>query len=100
MKTRLVNRPLLERHFPINSLCEIPRDFQAGVPNPDLFSGTFQILGLSFLVFLLRQVYPDSWEKLRGKEEVSNYCRNVRDDLDRVDEAYWSELDERELILR
>lgn len=54
---------------------------------------------LSFLLFVLRQRYPKAWDRLRGTEKMPVHARNVRNDLDVVDVAYWSDLDQHEIYL-
>jgi hypothetical protein len=62
--------------------------------------GTHRVMKpLSFLLFVLRQRYPAAWERLRGTKDMPVHVRNVRNDLDVVDAAYWADLDLHEIYL-
>ena len=54
---------------------------------------------MSFILFILRQCYPDSWTNFLFKDEAETLCRNVREHPDQVHDDYWNELDEREMFL-
>ena len=62
--------------------------------------GTRRIMNpISFVLLLIRQRYPKHWEKVLAVKTNHILCRNVRDKIDKVDEAYWKELDQLELAL-
>lgn len=62
--------------------------------------GTKKILQpVSFLCFVLRQAYPDLWEKLTQMDEAELWVRNVRENLDDVRDEYWNRRDHWELTL-
>lgn len=55
---------------------------------------------LSFVLFVLRQRYPDEWMQfLQNHANMLPLCRNVREDLDPVDAAFSDALDQHELVL-
>lgn len=63
--------------------------------------GTQRIMKpLSFLLFVLRQRYPNFWEGLRISKDMPVHVRNVRNDLDAVDAAYWGDSDLHEIYLQ
>lgn len=62
--------------------------------------GTRKILRpLSFLFFTLRQCYPDSWRVLTNWAHAPHLCRNVHEELDPIDGAYWRVKDTWEMSL-
>jgi len=62
--------------------------------------GTKKVLmPLSFVLFVIRQCYPEAWQKLSGMSDAEILCRNVRDSLEDVDKEFWNKLDQWELIL-
>ena len=62
--------------------------------------GTRHILRpLSFLLLIIRQNYPNTWQRLLQHEEATNWCKNVREQLDGIHDTYWNALDEWEMIL-
>lgn len=62
--------------------------------------GTNRImLPISFLLFILRQRYPEQWVRFCAGADAVHICRNVRQDLDTVDDAYRSTLDNYEIAL-
>jgi hypothetical protein len=62
--------------------------------------GTRRVMNpISFVLLLVRQRYPRQWATVLTIEERRIWCRNVRDDIDKVDQAYWKEQDELELAL-
>lgn len=55
---------------------------------------------LSFVLFVVRQCYPDYWLNIHNLHEASRLSRNVRDNLRDIDFAkFWKTKDNRELIL-
>lgn len=66
----------------------------------DIRVGTKRIMTpLAFVLFIIRQRYPVSWDKLQHWNNHAELCRNVRGKLDEVDANYWNDLDEQELFL-
>lgn len=62
--------------------------------------GTKYILKpLSFLLLILRQHYPNAWNILIQNKEAKNWCKNVRKNLESIEDIYWNVLDEWEMIL-
>ncbi len=56
--------------------------------------GTRKILRpLSFTLFIIRQCYPDQWDKLKNQEGTGLLCKNISVDLEDVPEEYFRELD-------
>ena len=54
---------------------------------------------ISFVLFVLRQQYPEHWAALWTVQSFSNWRRNVRDNLEMVHSDYWCHGDEGELYL-
>lgn len=54
---------------------------------------------LGFVLFVVRQRYPTEWSQLLRWENCAQLCRNVRVELNEVDERYWCDGDEQELFL-
>jgi hypothetical protein len=54
---------------------------------------------LSFLLLIIRQVYPDTWNILVALKKSDEICRNIRGTLIDVEKHYWNSLDERQLYL-
>ena len=54
---------------------------------------------ISFVLLVIRQCYPRYWEKVLAMEHRQTWCRNVREEIGMVCEAYWGELDLLELVL-
>ncbi len=48
---------------------------------------------ISFMLFMIRQYYPDKWTELISEEGFSIISRNVRESLDAVDLAYFNKID-------
>src|SRR5262249_40204231 len=62
--------------------------------------GTRRVMNpISFLLMIVRQCYPDRWEALRRLQYASSWCRNVRENLDEIDVAYWNDADQLELAM-
>jgi hypothetical protein len=63
--------------------------------------GTRHILlrPLAFLLFVIRQYYPDKWIELLRDDKAWIWCRDIRDNLDEVHANYWKELDKLEMSL-
>jgi hypothetical protein len=62
--------------------------------------GTKKILRpMSFLLFVLRQYYPQKWQEFISTAQAMILCRNVREHLDDVENAYWQSADEWEMSL-
>ncbi len=55
---------------------------------------------LSFLCLIIRQCYPDAWRQLLTIQEAESWCKNVRENLERVNEQFWNSLDKWEMILQ
>lgn len=53
----------------------------------------------SFLLFVVRQRYPDKWERLHGCELAKHFAKGVRDNLPSVPEIYWGGHDLSEIAL-
>jgi len=63
--------------------------------------GTRRVMNpLSFVLFILRQRYPDNWVAFRQLRNSDQLCRNVREELDAVHEDYWCHEDGHELSLQ
>lgn len=55
---------------------------------------------LSFVLFVIRQCYPDHWINIHSHPDSSRLTRNVRDNLREIDLAnFWNSKDNRELFL-
>jgi hypothetical protein len=54
---------------------------------------------ISFLLFVMRQMYPDCWKKLLEHQESGRLPRAVRNDCPIIDENYWQHEDAMELHL-
>ncbi len=62
--------------------------------------GTRRVMNpISFLLFILRQRYPEKWGLFRKLRHSDQLCRNIRDELDLVHEDYWCDEDDREVYL-
>lgn len=63
--------------------------------------GTRRILikPLAFLLFVIRQCYPDKWLELLAERDAETWCRNVREGLDEVHADYWKAKDQLEMSL-
>lgn len=57
------------------------------------------MLPLSFVLFVLRQMYPESWRCFLSLEGAPTLGRCVRDDLEQVDAKFSGSLDMLQLIL-
>jgi hypothetical protein len=57
------------------------------------------LLPISFLCFIIRQVYPVKWQKFIDIPESELLIRNVRDNLTDVEPNYWNRLDSWEMCL-
>jgi hypothetical protein len=55
---------------------------------------------LSFLCLILRQCYPEAWRQLLTMQEAEIWSKNVRENLDGVDDNFWNPLDEWEMRLQ
>jgi hypothetical protein len=63
--------------------------------------GTRRVMNpLSFVLFILRQRYPEKWVRFRKLKDSEQLCRNVRQELDLVHKDYWGDEDEREASLQ
>ncbi len=69
--------------------------------NSSIRVGTRKVLKpLSFVLLIIRQIYPDQWGDLMGLRNSDELCRNIRGSLDNVDDLQWDRLhDERQLYL-
>lgn len=54
---------------------------------------------ISFLLFILRQMYPEKWREFWKIDEDLLIRRNVRTNLDDLTSAYWNSQDEWEMVL-
>lgn len=62
--------------------------------------GTKRILRpLSFLLFVIRQCYSQSWKTCLALNDASTWCKNVRDALDEIDARFLNTADYSEMIL-
>ncbi len=62
--------------------------------------GTKNILKpLSFVLFIIRQHYPEKWRKFTLQNDAEQLCRNISQNLDLVDDEYWGLIDKWEMIL-
>lgn len=57
------------------------------------------MLPMSFVLFILRQMYPDAWRQLLEASEIERILRAVRDDLQFVHNKYVGARDACQLIL-
>jgi hypothetical protein len=57
------------------------------------------MLPLSFVLLIVRQVYPDKWSKLLEWNDCNHLCRNVRESLETVHGDFWNHKDEKEVYL-
>lgn len=55
---------------------------------------------MSFVLFIMRHVYPDSWSNLLTRPSRENFSRSIRDAGAAIPAEFWSNLDEIELRLR
>lgn len=64
--------------------------------------GTRKVLvkPLSFLLLVIRQIYPNHWTNLLENSSASIWCRNIRMNLDDVHTDYWNPKDLLELFLQ
>jgi hypothetical protein len=53
----------------------------------------------SFLLFIMRHMYPDSWRRLIGHQESRRLESAIRSNCQVMPEEYWQELDRLELYL-
>ena len=53
----------------------------------------------SFVLFIIRQAYPDAWTKLLDSSLGSKIEKKIRNSLIEVDDNYWNPKDNRELYL-
>lgn len=53
---------------------------------------------LSFVLFVVRQCYGQAWRDLNDHENMTYWCRNIRDSLDLVDRAFMDAIDQREMF--
>jgi hypothetical protein len=66
----------------------------------DIRVGTRRIMNpISFVLLILRQCYPDCWERVLKDRYAANWCRNVRENIDNVDPDYWNASDQLEVSL-
>lgn len=66
----------------------------------DMRVGTKKVLRpLSFFCLILRQMYPVTWSEFCEMNGCDNVAKNVRENLDDVDAAYWNPRDEWEMSL-
>lgn len=62
--------------------------------------GTRRIMNpVSFTLFIIRQRYPQSWRRFLEMGQCEVLCRNVREDIDSVNAAYWQQRDDLEVAL-
>lgn len=62
--------------------------------------GTRRIIEpLAFLLFILRQKYPESWRQLQNTVNFPTWCNSIRDNAVLVNRAYWCDQDNMELYL-
>lgn len=55
---------------------------------------------LSFFLLIIRQCYPELWiTKLLKLPETKIWCKNIREQLDNVNEKFWNPFDEWEMKL-
>jgi hypothetical protein len=54
---------------------------------------------LSFVLFVMRQMYPHNWRRFVHGGDASTICRAVREDLPVVEAAYTQPLDRLQLVL-
>lgn len=54
---------------------------------------------ISFLLFVMRQMYPDCWKRLLEHQESGRLPKAVRYDCSMVDGSYWKDEDSMELHL-
>ena len=66
----------------------------------DIRVGTRKVMNpVSFVLFVIRQRYPDHWVKYLGIKSSPIICRNVRQNITDVDALYWKQNDSHELVL-
>lgn len=73
--------------------------FHVGVDNEIRMAVKNILNPISFSLFVVRQYYPKSWEKLLEDEDIAIICREVRENLTSVDRRYFNHLDDYELIM-
>ena len=73
--------------------------FHFGIDN-NIRIGTKKILKpISFLLFILRQCYPDDWTNFLTLKESPVLLRNVRDSLGEIEGCFWTHCDNNEMYL-
>lgn len=85
------------------------RDYRSGIHpashmhfgfNNDIRVGTNRILNpISFLLFILRQRYPNKWEEFLNMKESECWCRNIRHNVQTINASYWGTNDKLEMSL-
>ncbi len=66
----------------------------------DIRIGTKRILRpMSFTLFVVRQCYKSRWPSVIKHEKADNWCRNVRQSLEHVDDRFFNEIDHLEMHL-
>ncbi|WP_425612815.1 DUF2290 domain-containing protein [Xanthomonas oryzae] len=54
---------------------------------------------VSFVLFVMRHMYPDSWERLLERRCCSQYVSMIRDQTTRIETGHWTDIDRHELYL-
>jgi hypothetical protein len=58
-----------------------------------------RMMPMSFVLFVLRQAYPDAWRKFFTHENAESFCKSVRDELEAVDKKFLAARDRMEVYL-
>jgi hypothetical protein len=54
---------------------------------------------MSFALFIIRQLYPESWRRFLEWSDAHIVCRAVRENLEMVEEGYYNTWDKLQLVL-
>ena len=66
----------------------------------DIRVGTQRILKpISFILFILRQIYPRTWEQFHRLPDADQIAKHVRNSLSHIDAQLYNKLDTREMML-
>lgn len=54
---------------------------------------------VSFVLFVMRHMYPEAWSRLLGRRSCSQYVSSIRDQATKIEAEHWTDLDKHELYL-
>jgi len=70
-----------------------------GLTNNIRIGADRQMAPLSFILFILRQCYPDHWDRFKELYKGKPIFKEVRDNIDKVPKKYWNPSDFHEVYL-